>query len=210
MTRTGGRAKNIRKLTREDVMNLQPKGGFANESLPSGLNDLLKRMAPDLSRADFLAWLGPRLGVYRMLSDASNQPSQVRYELRITEETGEVIRELIRRLQCTPERIAMDAFAVLRQLETENWDDTEKRAVTMLRNLDSVLLLACRKTSARPRAVGRKPKSQRDALVRDVVSKLAEAMPQAEQTNILEVAYKTLTTCKVSLPSDPEDFRKLC
>lgn len=110
MAKKADRAKNIRKLTAEDCNRLEPTGCWVDESLPPALLKAMQDFSGELDIADFDGFMRERLGMYRMTIETSDQRLPIAYQRKITEETSEIIQELLIRLDRLPNTIEISAW----------------------------------------------------------------------------------------------------
>ena len=162
------------------------------------VGDLSKLLPASVDRASFEAWLGPRLGNYRLLQAAyaaTRTPSQQRAHV---EETIEVLKRVQTLLKKLPTGADEKMFLAYRAHGLD-WLETSERMVkdAMRAHVTLAHLLAV--NAKLPIRKGRHNDLDRDALYAEVVIRLGVPGPRGR-----DLGARVLKACGVTVPHDDE------
>jgi hypothetical protein len=200
--RKGDRASSIRRLTAREVAVLEPKGGIVDESVPPSAVATLRRFGIERAAAE----LGRCLGRYRERAAERNFPIDA--ELRITEETIDVIEELRLRLDRIPQTVDAYANAAVWKRCGESFHAHVRSIDRDLGAIRQALWSGIEQTEKLKGRSGGKPYWARDTLVREVLN-FVSSLTGGTKKKAQEITHEVLQTCGIPLPQDFADFQKL-
>jgi hypothetical protein len=194
----------IRRITRAEI-DAMCCGGWVDESYPAdAVAAALTQVTPEI-RTKFLAYLGPRLGRYRVSAEPNMKPS---VESRLVEELLDTIGELRIRLKHLPETVRTNIGLVCWRGRHQMFGDFRWRLDTDLKAAWDMVAVAERAIAPGKRA---SPATRaRDLLLHDVVVWFQDHGINGK-CHACELARKALDAARVSslrVPKDSRDIEK--
>lgn len=183
-------------------------GGIVDESLPEGIEKVLRPSVDEHHIQAFLSFLGRRLGTYRgMMESAETMPSRID-ELRLANEAMDAIGQVRNRLESLPARIDSEVELACWQRRKELFFDFARRLDDDLRDAWMMLASAERTLDGRNEKPGAN-KSLRDYFLADVAHYLEGNTGLRRKEAAAYLAAKVLRTADIDAPEDPRKARDI-
>lgn len=184
-------------MTRRAPLALEAQ--WADESVPDLSHILTPRLGIDA--AAFGEWLGPRLGMFRIATQAQRLLPSPAQEAEYAKATVAALRDAAQLLspRAFPDRLDADVFMTARRMGAD-WIELRDRVLRDMKTASSLLEAVRPPTETRPEPAGAKPKAARDALIAAVVDRLTPDAGSVE--NAHDLARKILRCCGVHVPDD--------
>lgn len=201
-----------KKGTLRVVGHLEAAGGWAGGALVDETFDAAAvrqaiRGGSCIDADAFLHWLGPRLGMFRIIACCAAQTPSVAEETALVNEALVAIEQVRVRLESLPPSVAAYVDVICWKARRELFFEFQRRIGDDLRTAGQMLDAALEELAQYAGRAGAKPKQSRDEFLHDVAHWLQDASVPKEQA--AGIAAAVLRAVGVDAPEDPRKARDL-
>lgn len=208
MTIKAKRAKAVRKMDHDEARRYDT-GGFVDETFPvDAVQTALATVSDRIDVSEFCRYFGSRLGQYRAQVESAEEQPAVADEMRLIDETEDLIQQLRLRLAHLPSDTGAEINKICWKRRGEFFHDFEQRLGVQLNEAAALLSLTWHELDAHKGNVGRKQPVARDWLLHDVACKLRSAGIEGKE-EAAGVAANVLGAVGIDAPENPRKSREI-